>query len=396
MTEASTSIGERLRLLRRDRGHTQEELAEISGVSKDLIAKLEQGRRETARITTLSKLADALDVEISELVDKRERLGADRDGGSVLALRDVLLSPELLPGLDLDDSGEPTPPDQLMHSVRKAWHRYWVGDFGDVLATLPGLIGEARLAHSVLGAAAAEPLTSAYDLASSLMTQIGRTDLGAIAAERAITVAHSSDDRLMWAIMYASYSWVLLHQGRFAEAERVTASMAEQVEPSFHDGDLEIAVWGNLMLTAIAPTVAQERDPDEYLRMASAAAERLREPVRPYQHAVFAPSTVAMQATYGYSVLKQPGKALTAAKRIQRGDLSGISRGAHLMDVAQAHFDAGHHGTAATTLLDACRVSPVWFRHQRIARSVTVSLREAETRLSAPTRTLVKVLDLAS
>lgn len=69
-----SSIGERLKRVRRERAMTQEDLAAASGVSRDLIAKLEQGRRQTARVSTLSRLAYGLDCEIGELVDKRERL----------------------------------------------------------------------------------------------------------------------------------------------------------------------------------------------------------------------------------------------------------------------------------------------------------------------------------
>jgi transcriptional regulator with XRE-family HTH domain len=239
MSEPST-IGRNLRRRREERGLSQEALAGAAGVSVDVIRKLEQGRRQSARITTLTSIANGLDVELSELTDKRERLGTDRDGGSVLAVRDALLSPSLLPGLDADDDSDPTPVDELARSVAHAWAVYWSGDFGEVLAALPGLIGEARHAHAALGAPAVAPLTCAYDLASSLMTQIGRTDLGIVAAERAITTAHGGDDRLLWAIMHASYSWTLLHQGRHREAEDLAARMAEEVEPSFRGDDIEI------------------------------------------------------------------------------------------------------------------------------------------------------------
>lgn len=398
MPDAST-IGINLRRERRERGLSQEGLAEKAGLSKDLIQKLEQGRRATARVTTLAKLANALDVEVSQLVDKRERLGTDRDGGSVLAVRDVLLSPSLLPGLDADDSGEPTPLEELERSVGQAYRRYRAGEFGELLAMLPGLIGEARVTRSAVGAPAVQPLALAYDVAGAIMTQIGRTDLGLLATERAVTVAHGGDDPLLWAWMHAGYSWVLLHQDRYAEAESLAARTAERIDPSFRDGDMQIAVWGNLLLTAVAPTVAQESDPQEYLRLAGAAAERIGRRVDMYA-SWFDQPAVAMQATYGYSTLKKPGKALEAAKRItgpargRRGDLWGISWGAHLMDVAQAQFDSGHRRTAATTLLRAREVSPVWFRHQRVARSVAADIREVETRLSPETRALVKALDL--
>lgn len=45
-------IGERLRKLRTMRGMSQDELAERAGLSRDLIAKLEQGRRSSTRLTS--------------------------------------------------------------------------------------------------------------------------------------------------------------------------------------------------------------------------------------------------------------------------------------------------------------------------------------------------------
>src|ERR1044072_5649786 len=96
MPEAST-IGENLQRLRQERGHTHERRAEKAGLSKDTIAKLEQGRRLGERTTTLVKLANGLDVDLTELTGKREHLGSDRDGGRVLAIRDVLLAPLAAP-----------------------------------------------------------------------------------------------------------------------------------------------------------------------------------------------------------------------------------------------------------------------------------------------------------
>jgi transcriptional regulator with XRE-family HTH domain len=46
----SATIGERLRQLRSERGLTQEGLADLASVSVDLVKKLEQGRRESARL----------------------------------------------------------------------------------------------------------------------------------------------------------------------------------------------------------------------------------------------------------------------------------------------------------------------------------------------------------
>jgi transcriptional regulator with XRE-family HTH domain len=393
MADGGSTIGDRLRRIRGDRGMTQEELAAASGVSYSLISMLERGKRASARLSTISKLANALDCEIGELVNKRDHLKKDRDGGSVLAIRDVLLDPSLLPGIDQADDGVPIPLPEIEQKVTEAWDRYWSGKFGELLAMIPGLIAEARITHASLGAAAVEPLALAYDLASSLMTQIGRTDLGAIAAERAITIAHTGDDELLWALLHASYSWVLLHQGRYKEAESLVVKTAARYEPSFRGSEREVGVWGCLLTSAVAPAVAQDRDPEEYLRLARAGAERLGRRVPVYQTS-FATATVAMQATYGYTVLKRSGQALKAAHEIKPGELQGISWGAHLMDVAQAHVDAGHRKTAIRALLEAREVSPVWFRHQRVAKEAVAEIREQETRLSPEVKSLARSLDI--
>jgi transcriptional regulator with XRE-family HTH domain len=60
-----------LRLERVAKGLTQEELAENSGVGRDTIQKLETGKRP-ARLATVKKLADALGVEIEELIKGRK------------------------------------------------------------------------------------------------------------------------------------------------------------------------------------------------------------------------------------------------------------------------------------------------------------------------------------
>ena len=59
--------GERLRQLRVEKALSLRALGEITGVAFDTISKLENGRRP-ARLVTIRKLADALDVEPRELM----------------------------------------------------------------------------------------------------------------------------------------------------------------------------------------------------------------------------------------------------------------------------------------------------------------------------------------
>ena len=60
-------IGERLRQLREQRALRQEDLAELAGVGKNTVNRIEKNRTEP-HMTTLRKLAEALGVDPSELV----------------------------------------------------------------------------------------------------------------------------------------------------------------------------------------------------------------------------------------------------------------------------------------------------------------------------------------
>jgi transcriptional regulator with XRE-family HTH domain len=387
-----SALGDRLRRLRREHSLTQEELAHLSGVSQEMIAKTEQGRRHP-RLTVLAKVAKALDVPLSELIDDRPRLDGRREGASILALRDTLLSPSLLPGVDTTaDDGDPTPLPQLGIAVASAGRLYWAGEFARLAATLPSLIGEARLTARSAGLGAYGLLAQSYDLTAALMVHLGKEDLAALAAERAITAAASSGDELLHALLHGTYSWVLLHQGRFTEAEHLAAATADQIEPSFSAPAPHVAVWGKLLMMALAPAAASGADFTGYITLAAAAGERLGRTVGIYQTS-FGPAQVHTQACHAYAVTRDPAKALAAARRLTPGDLDGISYGRHLLDVAQAHTDARHAQAATTVLSQARALSPVWFRHQGIARVLVAELCQQQRRLSGPLQELAASVD---
>ena len=376
---------------------TQEELAERSGLSRELIAKMEQGRRRSVRLTSLTRLAHALDLPLSELADSRPRLDGDRDGASILTIRDVLLSPSLLPGIDpAADEGEPATPAALNTAVDRAASAYQKGEFGPLAAVIPGLIGEARLAWQTAGAPAATPLARAYDLTAALMVHMGKEDLAAIAAERAVAAAAAGDDELLHACMRGTYAWVLLHQGRLDEAERLAAGTARSIEPTFSAPPGHVAAWGSLLMMALAPAAAAGHDVADYITLASSGAERIGGQIRIY-NTTFAPASVATQAVHAFAILRQPAKALQAAGKVNADELPGtIWRGRHLLDVAQAQVDARHGPAATTTLARARTMAPVWFRHQGVARSLVLELCEQQHRLTPQLRELATSIDAGS
>jgi transcriptional regulator with XRE-family HTH domain len=71
MQQSFEVAGERLRQLRVEKALSLRALGEITGVAFDTISKLENGHRP-ARLGTISKLADALNVEPKELMKEEE------------------------------------------------------------------------------------------------------------------------------------------------------------------------------------------------------------------------------------------------------------------------------------------------------------------------------------
>ena len=358
-----------------------------------MLRKTEQGRRYP-RLHVLMRIAGALDVPLSELVDNHPRLNGAQEGASVLALRDALLSPAVIPGIGLTDTAAPMAVGDLQAATDDMGATYWQGDFPRMTAILPGLISSARVTREAAGPDAAAALAQVYDLAAALLVHLGKEDIAAIAAERAIAAAASAGDEHLHAMMQGTYAWVLLHQGRLEEAEKIAAAAADRIQPPFSGPDKHIAAWGSLLMTALGPAAAAGRDTvDDYIRLAAAGAERLGRRVPIFQTS-FAPATVHMQATYAYAVRREPGKALDAAAKMHPGDLPGtISRGRHLLDVAQAHVDAGHGKEATKVLAQAHGLAPVWFRHQGVARVLVSELLEQQHRLTGPLRELAMATD---
>jgi transcriptional regulator with XRE-family HTH domain len=67
MAADPSSFGLRLRRLRERQGLSQADLSALSGVSKSLVEKIEQGLTADPKLTTLRALARALEVSLDEL-----------------------------------------------------------------------------------------------------------------------------------------------------------------------------------------------------------------------------------------------------------------------------------------------------------------------------------------
>ena len=66
-------LAENIRRIRKKKGLSQEKLARLADISNNTLVKIEMGMAKEPTITTVTKIADALNVSIDELVGRQKR-----------------------------------------------------------------------------------------------------------------------------------------------------------------------------------------------------------------------------------------------------------------------------------------------------------------------------------
>ncbi|SDT35066.1 helix-turn-helix domain-containing protein [Actinoplanes derwentensis] len=384
-----STLGDRIGRLRRPRGLTQEQLAEVAGVSVETIRKLERNDRTTARVETMNKLARALGVPTSALHgDSAEatvrREAGDDDELGLIELRRVLTPARGIGGLVIaEDFAGPITVDTVTRAVRYADALYHHDEYAAVLRALPQLLTDARhLIRDVAGddqAVAYGLLSGAYRMAGKTLLQLRRLDLAHIALSASLDAAErSSDPSRVGAMAVRSMLWLLTRQARFGDASQLAIATADAIEPRFSRATpVALANWGWLLLygSAAAARDARPDDAREQLDAAEAGAVRLGQLSMPEWDDVemggFSLAKVGYMRTEAAVVAGEPGKALEIAARIEPSTVPTPScRHRHQLDVASAHLQKGtaaDNSAAGEVLLGLGRTAPTWLRNQRLA-----------------------------
>lgn len=402
---AVQSIGDQLGRLRTQHGLTQELLAERSGISVDVIRKLEQGARVTARIKTLVALANAMDANVSVLITPRQTLAPleeDRDP-ALDAIRHAVTYGGV-PGLDGPED-EPVNDETaaLEAGAGTAWKVWQAGDYSAVAALLPTLLAEARHACREMSGddqvAAYGHLATAYEAAAGVAIMLGKDDLAWLAAERAVNAGQRNGSTVVAASTRHWASWILRRQGRYAESVAVATRAAEDHEPSLMRATpAELAVWGGLLVNASGAAARDEQveRADELLSFARAAAARLGRD-HTDRWSVFGPRLIAQTAVTNAVEVGDFEQALhlAPAVTVTDGPLPPTWEARYLLGLAQAQVEQRHDAEAVDTLAAAARLAPEWVRYYRLARDVTLDLwRRPGQRHNARLARLVRHLGL--
>ncbi|MER5770793.1 helix-turn-helix domain-containing protein [Streptomyces sp. NPDC001985] len=378
-------LGDRLGRLRRLSGQTQEGLAERSGVSVDVIRKLEQQRKHSARLPTLHSLARGLGVELTALLGDPPGVpsNGEADPPQLVAVRRAIVPPMFAPPPEPAEPARLSAP-LLRTEIADAWTLYHRAEFAPLMELLPGIIADARFLAAVGGAdqraAGQAALGKALQLGGHLAIRLGKTDLALAALERAMAAARQSADPLLAPMISNSVAWNYQRQNRLPDAERLALHAAETMERE-HGGSAEgLRVWGGLVMSA-ATSAARGGDyttADGMMRAAEDATARLRRlpaPVDSRMVSVFSRSSVRIERVRLAVQHARPDEALTLARGLRlSADTPPSWRTWLLLDVARAHADLGNPEGAVKALTSLRRMAPGWIRHHTHAVSVVRDL----------------------
>lgn len=387
------TLGERIKRLRRNR-LTQQDLATAANVSVDVIRKLEQGRRHTASVPTLQRIAHALDVDLGDLFDRETMPEATADA-RITALRYAVSDVGDLLGRA---PAPPLSPSEARRTVTYLWAAYWAGRYDTLTVLLPSALAGLRAGLHDAGPADrpqfADTLARTFWVAGCTLVHLRQTDAAFMAIRCALQVVEDATDALLAATLRGSVSWQLLLQGRFAEAELVAVRAAADIEPVGDVAAPHLSAYGALLLTAAGAAGRARRTGHARPLLAASreVADRIGSDRADYETA-FGPSQVTMQTVDIAVVTENYDDAVVAAKRMPT--LPGLplaSRARHRIDRAFAHTRLGQDAAALDLLLAADRMAPDWIRHQTLARLVIRELLDRESSRSARLRTIAERL----
>ncbi|HVX45794.1 MAG TPA: helix-turn-helix transcriptional regulator [Mycobacteriales bacterium] len=381
---ASDHLGDRLAHLRRLADLTQEELAEKSGVSVDVIRKLEQHRKHSARLPTLHALATGLGVELTGLMgDPPAVAQQNTETPELVALRRAIMPSQLSPPVEPPDV-EPLTLELLRAEIADGWTLYHSAQFGELMRALPGIIADARLAVSVGwdgdNSAAYTALGKALQLGGHLSIRLSKTDLALAALERALEVADEADDPLLEPMLANSIAWAYQRQDRLEDARIVASVAAEKVKATGLDTAERLRVWGGLRLSA-ATSTARQGDYEQASAMLADAEKiagelsHLPPPKDSKLVSVFSRSAVRIERVRLATQYGRPQEALDLAAGMRlSADTPPSWRTWLLLDTARAYTDLGDATNAVKQLETLRRREPDWMRHHNLAIAIVSDL----------------------
>lgn len=392
-----TTIGARLRTLRRWRGMTLAQVAGLAGVSVSFLSMAERGQRALDRRSHIAALARALRISETDIVGG-PHLSADPvqagPHAAIPALRVALQTNTL--AMAATDPDHARPLGELVAATRQLQQAFSRCDYVELGRQLPGVLDElhvhaAEPADEEAQRLALATLVEACYFATFRTKDLGYADLAYQAAARAEEAARLLGDPV--AIGKASYCRIqtMPREGSWSRTLHAAERAAGVLEPGAA-GPVGVQVLGMLALTASLAAAVEHRFDTSRRWMEEARALAGRVPDDPASTwASFSATNVAIwDVAIAVESGEHGGAVLERARAVDRVTLRPVrSRFASfLIDVGRGLArDPKTAPTALPWLLEAESVAPQRVRNSAPVRE-TVAVMMEQARAAALGREL--------
>lgn len=378
MAAGNVSIGERIAILRRRHGWSQEVMAGRLGKSAQWLSNIERGERSADRYSVLAPIAELLGVTVADLTSDRPAAVVRDVAHDCVRVVRLTLSGFGFIGNDAT-AGPVADHDALRDRVRAAWDLTHGARYGELSRVLPDLVPDCeRSAWTGRHAAGFRLVAELYQAVAAAMARLGDADAAWVAADRSTVAAIHAGDAVLAAASSFRIGHAFLSAGWLGQAARTVEVAAEALLPAAWAGDADaIALWGALNLVK-AITAARTADRGAALSAivnAEAAAGRLGDGYEDRRFDTeFGAGNVALHAV---AVAVELGDAAEALRRWAELDVIGLSverRARLLVDVARAHAQQRRGGAAMRALEEAEQLAPEMIRFHWLARETVLNL----------------------
>jgi len=379
--EDPKEFGRRVAFLRKKLGYSQAEFARKVDRSETWLSQVERGARQIDRMSVLERLAEALDVSVTDLAPEKPAVLALAEKPSAAselaltlasnhALRAMLNPPS---AVDLAD---------VEQRAARAWELTHAASYDALADLLDDLVADVETAERQ---ATGDELTRArrararvYLAAGGALVKLGEFGAAWVAIDRAATSADLIEDALLLAECAFRLTIAFQAARRFDMAFRVadTAVTALSGLVAVDNPDpAAFALFGALHLQ-LAVAAARTGDADgayRYLTGAHAAAEHVGDDRNDY-NTEFGPTNVELHEVAVAVELGDAGRALRVADRLDAGHLSAERQGRLLIDVAAANAQLRRTDAVIETLIQGLTVSPEQVASHARARALVADL----------------------
>ncbi|MDJ1137864.1 helix-turn-helix domain-containing protein [Streptomyces iconiensis] len=357
------SLGKKIAFNRKRRGLSQKEFASLLDRSEAWVSQVERGVRRIDRMTVLEKVAEVLDLPVSELAAEAPVIAAtNTEPPGANQLRLTLSTAHSLSAV----LGRHEPPDldALRLQVDRAWNLTHEGNYAALAELLEGLVPQAEIAaRSAVGdelPGVFRMLVTIYQTCSAALANMGEPEAAWVAVDRAVVAAERANDPLLMAAGQFRLSIVFIGAQHYDQAAHASGSAADALRPLAESGDVQaVALRGALTLQrAVAAGRANQADEAyAFIRQARGMADQVG-PGRNDYNTEFGPANVDLHEVAVAVGLGDAGVALRAAARVDASGLSAERRTRFHLDVARAHAQRRQVADAVTAVRAAQRLSP--------------------------------------